>query len=732
MRRVHEVGFIALLFCVGCSSSHSDPPAGPREPGPRPTFPLKTPSLTGYRLVEAFSAAQVSSLSGPIALVWRKQKGAPPFALNYPGFVSIVTGDGANKVLDFSASVSTERESGALGLALHPKFDDASDPHPYAFVWYDTNGSPQTQRLSRFTWSQASQTFDPASETILVEQAEQSPNHNGGKVAFGPDGFLYFGNGDDENKANHQTLENGLFAGIFRIDVDARGGDVSHAPPRQPNDGTTSTYFIPNSNPFVGKAGALEEFYALGLRNPFQFSFDKSTGELWVGDVGETFREEINRVTSGGNYEWPDKEGELSYTPMPLVAGTRTGPVHTYSHWEIADVTAILGGYVYRGSKLPELAGKYIFSDWISGRVWALDLSTTPPTRSTLIDTNPRYQFIGISEDEDGELYFSAWNQIVALDRDPDTAKVPKHLSETMLFPDMEKLSPHPALVPYEIDAPLWSDAAAKQRWISVPEGQTIAMVDGALKPPAGTYAVKHFELPQTVSPRDRGRRLETRVMVVGEDETYGLSYRWNAAGTDADLVTEPIYEGFEDDAAMASRLWHFPSAGQCWSCHRKENRLLGFVAPELHKTLANGVDQIAALGARGVFDASVTSDGGWVSPSDTAASLDKRVESYLAANCSSCHHPRDEFVGYWDARFGVALGDRALISAPNHNSPMATRLGLPSNALLIVPGEPAKSLLLARLRSNEPDLRMPPLGRNLVDAEAAALIEQWIASMSP
>ncbi|MGZ6094746.1 MAG: PQQ-dependent sugar dehydrogenase, partial [Polyangiales bacterium] len=624
--RAPHASVFALLLCVACSShSSADPKAGPRDPGARPTFPSKTPSLTGYRFVEAFSASQVAMLSGPITIVWRKVP-APPFVLEYPGFISTITDTDSRKVLDFSASVSNERESGALGLALHPKFDDASDPHPFAFVWYNTNGAPQKQRLSRFTWSEAGQSFDPASETILVEQTEQSPNHNGGRVAFGPDGFLYFGNGDDENTANHQTISRALFAGIFRIDVDSRGGDVSHPPPRQPDEGTTANYFIPNSNPFVGSAGALEEYYALGLRNPFQFSFDKSTGDLWVGDVGETFREEVDRVFAGGNYEWPDKEGELSFTPTPIVIGTRFGPIHTYSHWEIADVTAILGGFVYRGSKFPELSGKYLFADWITGRVWALDLSTTPPTRSTLVDTNPNYQFIGISEGPDGEIYFSSWNQLVVLDRDPSTAQVPKHLSETMLFPDMGKLTPHPALVPYEITAPLWSDGAVKQRWISVPEGQHIAMTDGALKPPVGTYAVKHFELPTTVSPHGRGRRLETRVMVVGEDETYGLSYRWNPEGTDADLVTEPIYEGFADDAAMSSRLWQFPSAGQCWGCHRKENRLLGFVAPQLHKKLANGDDQLASLAALGVFDGSVTTDLSLFVPSDTTASVEDRA----------------------------------------------------------------------------------------------------------
>jgi hypothetical protein len=300
-----------------------------------------------------------------------------------------------------------------------------------------------------------------------------------------------------------------------------------------------------------------------------------------------------------------------------------------------------------------------------------------------------------------------------------------------MLFPDMENLVAHPSMVPYEIDSPLWSDGAGKQRWISVPEGQKITMVSGALQLPVGSYAVKHFELPTSVTPKGIGRRLETRLMIVGTDSTYGLSYRWNAAGTDAELAIEPLYQGFEDEAAATSRVWHYPNSGQCWSCHRPENRLLGFVPLELKKTLSDGTDQMAMLAARGVFDSSVVADVALPSPSDTTASLEDRATSYLAANCSSCHHPRDQFIGYWDARWGVALEDRLLINKPHHNDPMAKALGLPK-APLIAPGNPAGSILLARMKSNDRDLRMPPLSRNLVDPSGVLIIEQWIASMPP
>ena len=731
-----EAGVSPTAFEGGAEGSAADG-CGPRE---RRGFPLAVPSLGGYGLVDAFAGVAPNL---PSALVWPKPPGAAPFVLERAGRVQRIEGGKLRRVLDFAAAVALKSEGGALGFALHPQFGDGSGPSPYAYVWYNAKGDPKNrQRLSRFTWRTASNAFDAASELVMIEEQEERPEHNAGSVAFGPDGFLYFGNGDDIDELNHQRVDRALFAGIFRIDVDSKGGSVSHPPPRTPDNGTSTGYFVPNDNPFVGTANALEEHWALGLRNPFGFSFDRATGDLWAADVGDTWREEIDKIVKGGNYEWPVREGEVVRETKPITIGTSKSPTYAFSHAEMADLTAVIGGFVYRGKDLPELIGKYIYSDWPSCRVWALDVGAAPARRATLIDNQSECVPLALAEDEQGEIYLLEAGRIAKLARDTASKEsVPKRLSETTLFADLATLTPEPAFVPYEVASPLWSDGAAKKRWIGLPAGTVAELADdGTLKLPPGTVFVKHFELPQAVSPRGRSRRLETRVMVVGTDTTYGVTYRWNPEGTDADLVTEMIDEPITDEAAPPGdgqqRTWHFPSAGQCWSCHRSENRILGFTPEQLNMVRTDGKPQLPELVARGVFDSATAAKmpEGLPQPSDPKASLEARAFAYLGANCGSCHHEGASFLGggnTWIATPGVPLAERGLVGQPHHNIPMAKAFNL-RFAPLIDPGKPESSILLARIKSNDSDLRMPPLARNVVDVEGAKVVEEWIRSLTP
>ncbi|MDP3573220.1 MAG: PQQ-dependent sugar dehydrogenase [Archangium sp.] len=694
---------------------HQRAPRTPPQPQPieRRAFPLATPALGGYSLAPAFAFDEVIL---PSAVDWPRVAGARPFELERFGRIYELGTNAAREVLDFTDLVAMRGEAGALGMALHPDFGDGTGPRAFVYVWYNAAGTPSQQRLARYTWDPVSRTFSPASELRLIAQVETRPLHNAGRMQFGPDGFLYFGNGDDLNTANHQRIDRALFGGIFRIDVDSRGGAISHPPPRQPTGATTQGYFIPNDNPFVGVPNAMEEYFALGLRNPYSLSFDRQTGALWAGDVGDTWREEVNLVTSGGNYEWPYREGEIVRAMTATTLGTAQPPKFTYSHAEMGDLTSILGGFIYRGTALPELVGQYVYTDWPSCRVWALSVNGASVTRTTLFENhlcNPT----GITEGPDGELYLMFVGGLAKLVRDPSMSSVPRKLSETVLFDDVAALSPAPGLVPYEINSPLWSDGARKQRWISVPQGREVTVGDaGVLAFPVGSLLVKQLDLG--------ARRVETRVLVVGSEDTYGVTYRWNQQGTDADLVLEPA-----DATITAGTSWHFPGAGQCWSCHRAENRVLGFTGAQLRRD-----DQLQALASRGVFSPATVANmpPALPQPSDTTATLEQRATAYLAANCSGCHHAGASYLGggdTWNASYGVPLEDRGLVGAPHHNGPMARALNLGS-APLIAPGNPAGSLLLARMKSINPDLRMPPLARNTVDAEGVALIEAWIASM--
>jgi uncharacterized repeat protein (TIGR03806 family) len=711
-------------------------PDGPDVP-PKP-FPLATPPLFGYALVDAFPN---TCLSGAMDMEWPAGS-TKPFVLQRGGAIVRLNGDGTRVlVLDFESVVAARAEAGALSMALHPKFADATAPQPYVYIWYNAEGAPTHQRLSRFTFNAATGLFDRASELIMVDQTESKPEHNGARIRFGPDGFLYFGNGDDtRNNETPQTLVGGLFSGVFRIDVDSRGGAVSHPPPKQPLNAVTQGYFIPNNNPFVGTANAAEEYFALGFRNPYGFTFDRATGKMWLGDVGDTWREEIDEVVAGNNYGWPIYEGNVKRRDGEPVIGAYKKPLYEYSHASLGDLSAIGAGHVYRGPTLPELAGKLVFSDWPTGRIWALDLATGK--RSSLVESNSSAP-VGFGQDAAGEVYIIGWDKILKLTRAPAPHGVPLKLSQTGIFRSPTTMNLPSSVIPYSIKSPLWSDGASKARFVYIPAGKTASVnAKGDVALPAGSLLIKQFDLPETAKPvNDRTRKLETRVLVVGENNAvYGLTYRFNRKGTDADLVLEGVQEQIDDSANPAeSRLWHFPSMGECWSCHRAENRVLAFRGEQMNfapgAPLAAGENQLAAFAAKGIFDqASIASAPAAIaSPTDTTASAEARATAYLAANCAPCHHPGASFLGggdTWNAMPGVATAARGLVNVQHHNAPMATKLGLPG-APLIAPGNPAGSILRQRLNATDEDVRMPPLLRSKVDPVAISVIDQWIMSMA-
>lgn len=285
-------------------------------------------------------------------------------------------------VLDIKENVGGTRvENGALSFAFHPEFGSAgSENRGFAYIYY-THSRPgiQRNRLSRFDLSLRDLSERRRSEVILIDQG-RIPNgfHNGGSVLFGPDGFLYLSIGNIGDSSNNQRLDGALAAGIFRIDVDKRGENVSRAIVRQPIQGRTAHYYIPMDNPFYGRPEVLEEFWALGFRNPFRMSIDRITGDVWVGDVGDELYEEINRVPKGSNGQASYKEG-LTATGKEkpeTIFGEELIPVYFYR--QTALKRAVIGGVVYRGNKYPELYGHYIFADNQAGLIWAYDIERRP------------------------------------------------------------------------------------------------------------------------------------------------------------------------------------------------------------------------------------------------------------------------------------------------------------------------------------------------------------------
>ena len=665
-------------------------------------------------------------------------------------------------VLDISQQCQGWDDSGLLGIAFHPGFAT----NHFVFVYYTwvkpgtVAGSPTTRpvpnlpdtyhdRLERYTLD-ANGVAIPDSVKIFVDLTNQTVWHHGGGMFFHPtNGFLYWTDGDNSVGDNDQIINKSLYSGVFRIDVDCRGENISHMPPRQPTGGFTANYFVPNDNPFVGQSNVLEEFFCLGLRSPHRMTYDAPSGKIFIGDVGESSREEIDVIQpgeSGLNFQWNYREGNLGKMPAKYI-GISRGPLLDYPH---TDGRAVIGGYVYRGQKFArDLGGKYIFGDNVFRTVWALD-ETATPVKKTLLCVMPKgtgpnsgTDYTGLSSfgtDANGELYFcqmsSIGGRIFKLQRGgpPPPARVmPKLISETGVFTDPKKLVPADFLIPYAPNSPLWSDGAVKTRWFTLPTNSVINFsANSEWTFPAGSVFVKNFDLPVDDTIPEMVRRLETRILVRDTNGyVYGASYKWRADNSDADLVTTGITEPIEIKTATGSRTqnWFYPGRQDCLTCHTPASGgVLGLKTRQLNGSFKypNGVtdNQLHTLGHLGIFDAAFDDRKIFHYPrlfniTNNSAALQIRVRSYLDANCSMCHRPGGAGA-FFDARFETPLKKQNLV-----NGPVANQLNI-AGAKVVVPGDTNKSILFHRV-SIVGENQMPPLGKNVVDEKAVAVIGKWI-----
>lgn len=283
-------------------------------------------------------------------------------------------------------------EEGLLGLAFHPNYKENGQ----FFVYYSAEGMPRKSKVSRFQVSADDPNkADPKSETTLMEIDQPYGNHNGGSIEFGPDGYLYIGLGDggsgNDPLGNGQNLET-LLGSILRIDVDKKA------------DG--KNYAVPADNPFVDRAKAKPEIFAYGVRNVWRLSFDPKTGTLYAGDVGQDLWEEVNIIKKGGNYGWSVREGTRNFGNRPETAKeTPIDPIWEYDHGVGRSIT---GGTVYRGERLPELEGLYVYADFVSGKIWALeyDEQSGEVVRNMQISSGG-VPLMSFGTDQDGELYYT-------------------------------------------------------------------------------------------------------------------------------------------------------------------------------------------------------------------------------------------------------------------------------------------------------------------------------------
>jgi uncharacterized repeat protein (TIGR03806 family) len=672
-------------------------------------------------------------------------------------------------VLDIHNQCQGWDDSGLLGVAFHPGFAT----NHFMFVYYTwvkpgtVAGSPTNRpvpnlpdtyhdRLERYTLD-ANGVAIPDSVKIFVDLTNQTVWHHGGGMFFhGTNSFLYWTDGDNSVGDNDQIITKSLYSGVFRIDVDCRGGTVSHAPPRQPTGGFTANYFVPNDNPFVGQSNVLEEFFCLGLRSPHRMTYDPLTGKIFIGDVGESSREEVDVIQpgeSGLNFQWNRREGNLGKMEPPYI-GISRGPLLDYPH---TDGRAVIGGYIYRGKEFArDLGGKYIFGDNVFRTVWALDESATPVEKTLLCvmpkgsGPNSGTDYTGLSSfgtDADGEIYFcqmsSIGGSIFKLQRGgppPPTKTLPLLLSQTGVFTSLADMQPADFLIPYNVNAPLWSDGAVKTRWFTVPENSDVGFSANAEWTfPAGTVFVKNFALHVDDTDAKILRRLETRLLVRDTNGyVYGATYRWRPDNSEADLITN----GFTEDIAIRTadgtrtQHWFYPGRQDCLTCHSTASGgVLGVNTRQLNGNFKypDGVtaNQLRTLGHLGLFHATfderkISRYPRLASITNSSAALELRVRSYLDANCSQCHRPGGAGA-FFDTRFDTPLKKQNLI-----NGPVANQLGILGanpGGKVIVPDDLDKSILFRRI-SILGENQMPPLARNLVDTNAVAAFGKWILSL--
>jgi uncharacterized repeat protein (TIGR03806 family) len=690
-------------------------------------------------------------------------------------FTNSVTTSNATVFLDLTASTQGWGDCGLLGFAFHPEFGLAgSTNRGYIYVWRSYSATPTTSnppvdmptfnRLSRFRLADDATSIDPSTEVVLVNQYDRNVWHNGGAMFFGDDGFLYFSNGDEggdnDSFNNSQQLNGGLFSGVFRIDVN-KDPTKSHPIRRQPLSGgsgspasSTGNYYIPNDNPFVDSSGGtLEEYWALGLRSPHRMVEDFVTGKIWLGDVGEITREEIDIIQRGGNYQWAYEEGTYNGPkpkPSPVI-GIENGPIYEYQHSN--HNSCAIGGYVYRGALHPDLYGQYIFGDNTSGRIWAMACDFTNPPVVTELATLPSgsTDYTGLSSfglDSNNELYMCRMGgpgEILKLIRTTVTNQPPALLSQTGAFSSLPGLTPTAGLIPFDVNVPFWSNGANKRRWVALPnDGSSYATNEqigfsptGEWTFPMGTVFIKHFTIQTNDTDPNSIRRLETRFLVLDTNRSvYGVTYKWRTDQTDADLLVSNLTEMITVITASGTRTqpYYYPSQDDCLRCHNvNANFVLGVNTRQLncsftYPATGRADNELRTWNHLGMFNPALNETNiptyAQLSTTNTSLPLYHRARSYLDANCAFCHRPGGVSRAAWDGRFDTPLTNQNIINAIPLNN-----LGI-AGARVILPGSIAQSEMRVRINALDTNA-MPPLAKTIIDTNGVALIDSWILSLT-
>jgi glucose/arabinose dehydrogenase len=689
-----------LVFQASCSGSPGDFAVPVDERLCRPRGASVTSEEIG--LTRVFPEVQADSLIG---MVW-EPTGEGFITLDQRGVLARhdAVGSARQVILDWSDRVLDPwrprgGESGLLGLALHPNWPQDGRAWVSAVL---AKGTPEecpllvVAELAR----RPDGSLDPEPTRLLLSRRNNcwrhddgtfQSVHHGGTLHFDPrDGRLVVGLGE-MNRSELAGDPSSLEGAFLAIDIDAPGGS-----------GVPGVY-------------APAEVLGWGFRNPWKWSFDRETNEIWVGDVGGRRFEELGRLERGGHHGWPVFEAETCRRE-PCVLAPRVAPAYSYDH---GDGCAVIGGYVYRGQALPDLRGVYLFSDFCNGRISGLFPDGEGGVRESLL-AHTEIKISSFAQGPQGEIYVveigGRIHRITAWSAAEDVA-LPRLLSASGCLPENED-----DLIAFDVLAPLWSDGAAKRRWLSIPPDSQIGIDEhGDLDFPRGTVFVKEFSFG--------GRPLETRLLARHEDGTWnGTSYAWRADSSDAELVAPAGETRWLEDEHLD---WRFPGRQECMRCHTvAAGRTLGAELAQMHAAVG-GDDPISILVDRGALEAVVVERlraamafPSWFDDPADEEEMERSLGGYLHANCSFCHQPDGIARTSIDFRF---------FEWPHNTGVCGVDIEygfLPVAKLLrLTPGDARRSAVWQRMRDLG-EHRMPPLATERADDLATARLAVWIEGL--
>ncbi|MEQ9408705.1 MAG: PQQ-dependent sugar dehydrogenase [Fuerstiella sp.] len=720
-----------LLFCslsVLCAGRNvmADPPADGHNRraawttstiagSPEPPLPYTTERA--FPALKFKQCLDITTAPGSDRLFVVEQAGR---ILSFPNQPDVTEAD---LVIDIAKQVPEARQ--VYALTFHPDFAE----NRYCYVCYiKAAGVEDGTHVARFQMSDTDPpTIDAASETTLITWL--SGGHNGCCLKFGPDGYLYISTGD-AGPANppdiHRTGQDisDLLSSILRIDVD------------HPDSGRN--YGIPADNPFVGMPDARGEIWAYGLRNPWRMSFDRQTGDLWVGDVGWELWEMLYRIERGGNYGWAVMEGAASTHPeWPRGPTPLLLPTIDHRHSESSSITE---GLTYYGSQLKELHGTHVYGDYDTGKLWGFRYQNgNVVDHIELADTTHR--IVGFGEDYDGELLLldhtaGTIHRLVPNPQQQKSSTFPRRLSDSGLFTSTVDLSPAPGVIAYSINAEPWADHAVAERHVAVPGVSTIRAEGTPWKFPENSVLVKTLSLEMHHGDPTTRRRVETQILHFDGAEWMPYTYQWNDDQTDAVLVdadgAERTFRVADDTApgGLRHQNWRFSGRAECQRCHNKwSGPPLGFNAPQLmnpHGDSGSAASQLDTFARIGLIEPPVdtTKHTSLVDPDDASVALNDRARAYLHTNCGHCHRLHAGGAVLSHMHFDLPLEKTNMIGA----RPSQGTFGIHA-AAVIAPADPYRSVLLYRM-AKLGNGRMPRLGSAEVDRAGLQLIHDWLQQM--